>query len=79
MAVIRDSTFEASALMVKETVNDECHRFASESEWDASVSPSQMELLSSTGLIEPEEMDEDEPIVHSSVSAWPLVLKSASA
>ena len=44
------------------------HRCGSQSECDASVSPSQMDWASSTGLIEPEEIDEEEPTVHSSLS-----------
>jgi hypothetical protein len=37
--------------------------------WLASVSPSQ-DWLSSTGLLEPEEIDEEEPMVHSSLLSW---------
>lgn len=54
------------------------HRLASESEWEAKVSPSQSEWLSSSGLKDPDEIDEDEPTVQSSASCGPLP-KSASA
>ena len=39
------------------------------SECDANVSPSHIDWLSSTGLNEPEEIEDEDPIVHSSASA----------
>ena len=35
--------------------------------WDANVSPSHDELLSSIGLRDPEEIEEEDPMVHSSL------------
>ena len=37
---------------------------------EASVSPSQDDWLSSTGLLDPEEMHDDDPMVHSSLLSW---------
>ena len=45
------------------------HRWASVSECEASVSPSQIDWLSSTGLNDPEDIEDEDPMVHSSVSA----------
>lgn len=44
-----------------------CHRCASISECEVKVSPSHLSL-SSTGLLDPEETDDEEPTVHSSAS-----------
>lgn len=62
--------FESNVLKCSNAVErGNLHRFDSDSEGEASVSPSQIELLSSVGLMEPEEIDDEEPTVHSSVSA----------
>lgn len=58
-----------------------CYRWASLSECEASVSPSHNDWLSSLplGLMEPEEIDDEEPMVHSSASLWRPGVRSAKA
>ena len=46
------------------------HRWASVSDTEASVSPSHSDWVSSTGLSGPDDIEEDEPIVQSSLSMW---------
>lgn len=55
------------------------HRGASVSECEASVSPSHMDCWSSTGLSDPEEIEDEEPMAHSSMSACGPPRRSASA
>ena len=55
------------------------YRSASESECEARVSPSHKDWWSSVGLVDPGEYEEEEPMVHSSVSAFGPPRRSASA